>query len=159
MRARRWKHSASLRHNTMRIHQLKREHPNKKSRQIGRGGKRGKTAGRGTKGQKARAGHKIRPEIRDRIKKLPKRRGYKFSVVSDKPRAVNLAAIDRRFNAGESVTPATLAERGLLRLIGKKVPAVKVLATGTVSRKLSFTGLPVSAQARKKIEAAGGSIS
>src|SRR3989338_8722442 len=134
MRARQWKRSASLQNNTMRIHQLKREHPNKKSRKIG-------------------------PEIRDRIKKLPKRRGYKFSVVSDKPRAVNLAAIDRRFNAGESVTPATLAERGLLRLIGKKVPAVKVLATGTVSKKLSFTGLPVSIQARKKIEAAGGSIS
>src|SRR3990167_2825622 len=143
----------------MQLHQLQRNKKARKGIRVGRGGKRGKTAGRGTKGQKARAGHKIRPEIRDSIKKLPKRRGYKFSVVSDKPRAVNLAAIDRRFNAGESVTPATLAERGLLRLIGKKVPAVKVLATGTVSKKLSFTGLPVSVQARKKIEAAGGSIS
>jgi len=43
---------------------------------VGRGGKRGKTAGRGTKGQNARAGRKKRPELRDIIKKLPKRRGY-----------------------------------------------------------------------------------
>jgi large subunit ribosomal protein L15 len=42
---------------------------------VARGGKRGKTAGRGTKGQKARAGHKIRPEIRDVIKRIPKMRG------------------------------------------------------------------------------------
>ena len=60
----------------MQIHQLKREHPRQKARQIGRGGKRGKTSGRGTKGQLARAGHKLRPELRDLIKKLPKRRGY-----------------------------------------------------------------------------------
>jgi large subunit ribosomal protein L15 len=47
----------------------------RKSIVVGRGGKRGKTSGRGGKGQTARAGHKIRPEIRDLIKKLPKRRG------------------------------------------------------------------------------------
>jgi len=51
----------------MQSHNLKRNHPNKKSRQKGRGGTRGKTAGRGTKGQNARAGHKKRPEIRDFI--------------------------------------------------------------------------------------------
>ena len=46
------------------------------SRRVGRGGKRGKTSGRGTKGQNARSGRKKRPEMRDIIKKLPKRRGY-----------------------------------------------------------------------------------
>ena len=40
----------------MQIHNLKRVHPNKKSKTVGRGGTRGKTAGRGTKGQNARAG-------------------------------------------------------------------------------------------------------
>ena len=47
-----------------------------KSRRVGRGGKRGKTSGRGGKGQTARSGNKIRPEWRDLIKKIPKRRGY-----------------------------------------------------------------------------------
>ena len=51
--------------------ELKRKTQNKKPKLVGRGSKRGKTSGRGTKGQKSRAGHKIRPEIRDRIKKLP----------------------------------------------------------------------------------------
>ncbi|MBI4136288.1 MAG: hypothetical protein HY481_01940 [Candidatus Vogelbacteria bacterium] len=60
------------------MHQLKRQHPRQRKKIVGRGGKRGTTAGRGTKGQKARAGHRIRPAIRDVIKKLPKRRGYRF---------------------------------------------------------------------------------
>lgn len=59
----------------MQFHSLKRKTPNKKSKQVGRGGKRGKTAGRGTKGQNARAGRKKRPELRDFIKRVPKLRG------------------------------------------------------------------------------------
>lgn len=59
----------------MQFHNLKRNTPNKKSKQVGRGGKRGKTSGRGTKGQNARAGRKKRPESRDIIKRVPKLRG------------------------------------------------------------------------------------
>jgi len=62
----------------MQIHNLKREHKNKKDRLVGRGGKHAKTSGRGGKGQTARAGNKRRPELRDVIKKLPKNRGYQF---------------------------------------------------------------------------------
>lgn len=62
----------------MQIHNLKREHKNKKDRIVGRGGKHAKTSGRGGKGQTARAGNKRRPELRDIIKKLPKNRGYQF---------------------------------------------------------------------------------
>lgn len=63
----------------MQLNTLKRENPNKKARQVGRGGTRGKTAGRGGKGQTARAGNKRRPQMRDIIKKIPKLRGYRFS--------------------------------------------------------------------------------
>jgi large subunit ribosomal protein L15 len=59
----------------MQFHTLKRKTPNKKSKQVGRGGTRGKTSGRGTKGQNARAGRKKRPELRDFIKRVPKLRG------------------------------------------------------------------------------------
>ncbi len=62
----------------MQIHNLKRQHKNKKDRLVGRGGKHAKTSGRGGKGQTARAGNKRRPELRDIIKKLPKNRGYSF---------------------------------------------------------------------------------
>jgi ribosomal protein L15 len=65
----------------MQIHNLKREHKNKKDRLVGRGGKHAKTSGRGGKGQTARAGNKRRPEIRDIIKKLPKNRGYSFKSI------------------------------------------------------------------------------
>lgn len=68
----------------MQIHNLKREHKNKKDRLVGRGGKHAKTSGRGGKGQTARAGNKRRPELRDIIKKLPKKRGYKFNSIKKK---------------------------------------------------------------------------
>ena len=65
----------------MQIHNLKRQHKNKKDRIVGRGGKHAKTSGRGGKGQTARAGIKRRPELRDIIKKLPKNRGYQFKSI------------------------------------------------------------------------------
>ncbi len=65
----------------MQIHELKREHQNKRDRIVGRGGKHAKTSGRGGKGQTARAGNKRRPELRDIIKKLPKQRGYSFNSI------------------------------------------------------------------------------
>ena len=78
----------------MQIHSIKREHPNKKARQVGRGGTRGKTSGRGGKGQTARAGNKRRPQLRDIIKKLPKLRGYRFNSIQTKPRPVNLESLN-----------------------------------------------------------------
>ena len=60
----------------MQLHQLQPKHSKKRKKIVGRGGKRGKTSGRGHKGQKARAGHRIRPEERDAIKKIPKKRGH-----------------------------------------------------------------------------------
>jgi large subunit ribosomal protein L15 len=73
----------------MQFHSLKRKTPNKRSRQVGRGGTRGKTSGRGTKGQNARAGRKKRPELRDFIKRVPKLRGR--GIFALKSRQVKLA--------------------------------------------------------------------
>ncbi len=67
----------------MQINNLKRIHKNKRDRLIGRGGKHAKTGGRGGKGQTARAGNKRRPELRDIIKRLPKKRGYQFKSIQD----------------------------------------------------------------------------
>ncbi|GMU73990.1 MAG: 50S ribosomal protein L15 [Candidatus Campbellbacteria bacterium] len=148
----------------MQLHELKRKTPNKKSRRVGRGGTRGKTSGRGTKGQKARAGHRIRPEFRDMIKKIPKRRGYgkhrSTSAVGSRVKAlpVDIRSIEKAFAAGETVTITTLAEKKLIRMRGGKAPAVKILGTGVVSKKLSVSGVPVSAKVKEAIEKAGGSV-
>ncbi len=89
---------------------------------VGRGGKRGKTSGRGTKGQDARGGHRKRPEMRDILKKLPKRRGHgKNRSRTVRPQVVyspvNLAALDKAFNAGDTVSPAVKTASSASRLI------------------------------------------
>lgn len=145
----------------MQMHQLQRNTKRKKNAQVGRGGKRGKTSGRGTKGQKARAGHKIRPEIRDMIKKLPKLRGRgknSLKSIQEKAFAVNLADIDLAFKAGEVVSPKTLVERGLARKKGGSYPRVKVLGSGDISKKVVVADCEVSESAKGKIEKAGGEI-
>lgn len=143
----------------MQTHTLQPIHKNKKRMTVGRGGKRGKTSGRGTKGQKARAGHKIRPEIRDMIKRLPKLRGYAFKSPNHTPVfPVNLDAIDTAFKAGEQVTSQSLVAKGLVNLFKGKQPIVKILATGEITKKLNFVGMKVSAEAKAKIEKIGGSV-
>jgi large subunit ribosomal protein L15 len=142
----------------MQIHNVVRTTPNRKKMLIGRGGKRGKTAGRGTKGQKARAGRKIRPEMRDMIKKLPKLRGYAFASIQEKPFAVNVRSLEDKFNAGDSVSILTLADKGIIPAPKGKNIVVKILGTGELTKKLTITGCAVSASAKTKIEKAGGVV-
>ena len=140
----------------MQLNELQRKTKNRKQKRVGRGQSsgRGKTAGRGTKGQKARAGHRIMPAIREQLKKLPKRRGYSFKSIQDKPLALNVSALERLFAAGDTVNSKTLAERGL-KAQGR---SIKVLGDGDLSKKLVISGLKVSESARIKIEKAGGTV-
>lgn len=142
----------------MQIHEIKRKTSLKKKKYIGRGGKRGTTSGRGTKGQKARSGHKIRPEFRDIIKKLPKLRGYKFGTVSPKAYPVNLKELETVFVDGGIVTPEILVERGVVAKRNGKMPIIKILGTGNITRQLEISGCTVSTTAKEKIEKAGGKI-
>ena len=143
----------------MQTNQLKRQHKNKKTRQIGRAGQRGKTSGRGTKGQNARAGHKKRPEIRDFIKRLPKMRGRGKNLnttVQLKPVVLNLKDL-KVFSAGETISLSTLLAK---KLIGKNDlgKGVKILSLGVAPAKISVEGCAVSSGAKKAIEEAGGSV-
>lgn len=147
----------------MQLHTLAPKTVNKKNAPVGRGGKRGKTSGRGGKGQTARAGHKIRPEVRDLIKKLPKRRGHgknrARTVRSERVvySPVNLGALEEEFNAGQTVSPATLLAKGLVRRTRGRAPQVKILGTGTLSKALVVEGCVLSKGALAAIIAAGGS--
>jgi len=134
------------------------------STRVGRGGKRGKTSGRGTKGQKARSGHRMRPEMRDLIKKLPKLRGHgknrARTVRTDRVRfvAVNLSTLEAAFNGGESVNADTLLKAGILRTVSGRIQRAKILGSGELSKPLQVSGIPMSASAKAAIEKAGGSV-
>lgn len=146
------------------LHTLRRM-TERKHKRVGRGQSsgRGKTSGRGTKGQNARAGRKKRPEMRDIIKKLPKRRGYGKNrgktVVGSRERAlpISLARIESAFPTGTEITSALILERLQLRTPGKK-PSVKIVGGGKSEKKFSFRGVAVSASVRSAVEKAGGSI-
>ena len=145
----------------MQTHNLKKLHKNKRRMIVGRGSKRGKPSGRGGKGQTARAGHKVRPEMRDTIKRLPKLRGRgKNSFLSFQQDyiPVNLQLIEKHYGEGETVSPDTLSKKGLAQFLKGKNAKVKILAMGDITKKISFSGCAFSLSARAKIEKAGGTI-
>ncbi len=147
----------------MQLHELKPTNARKTAKRIGRGGKRGKTSGRGGKGQTARAGNSTRPEMRDIIKKLPKLRGHGVNraatVNAEKvlPVVINVSTLDVLEN-GVAVNPKTLVAMGLVGSRRKKAPAVKILGTGALTKKLVVTDCQVSKSAKEKIEQAGGTV-
>jgi large subunit ribosomal protein L15 len=148
----------------MQLHTILPRTKNKKNPPVGRGGKRGKTSGRGGKGQTARAGHKIRPEVRDLIKKLPKRRGFgknRARTVKTNRIAVsvvNLTALESAYNVGETVSPASLLSKNLIRRAKGRAPSVKILGTGEIKKALIIRDCELSVSARDAILAFGGTV-
>jgi large subunit ribosomal protein L15 len=144
----------------MQLHQLKPKHKLKRRKRVGRGGKRGTYSGRGLKGQRSRAGRKFKPAIRELIKRYPKLRGYKFKSLQParRPSVVNLETLEKKFKAGDRVTPAVLIERGVIRRIKGRLPKVKILGRGKLTKKLIIEGCQTSKQVKEEIEKAGGSI-
>jgi len=145
----------------MQIHNIKRKTPNKKVMIVGRGGKRGKTSGRGGKGQTARSGHKVRPEWRDFIKRMPKLRGYSFQSITGVRNpviAINLDLINTAFKDGAVVKPSTLFAKGVIEQYKGKNQKIKILSSGEITKKITLVGCTVSKSAKEKIEKAGGSV-
>jgi large subunit ribosomal protein L15 len=132
-------------------------------RRVGRGqaSTRGKQSGRGGKGQTARAGHKIRPALRDIIKKIPKRRGYgknrgRTHVPRPDPVAISLDRLDKMFESGAEVTRKSLVEKGVLSARGNI--RVKIVGQGSLTKKFSLVGVAASGSAKAAIEKAGGAV-
>jgi large subunit ribosomal protein L15 len=144
----------------MQQHQLRPPRGAKRGRKrVGRGNASGKGtyAGKGMKGQQARAGsgpHRgFEGGQTPLIRRLPVRRGFQnINRVEFAP--VNLRDF-ARLPAGGMVTPDTLLDAGLIDSPRKPV---KVLATGEVESSFTVRVHRVSAAARAKIEAAGGSV-
>lgn len=142
----------------MQLHQIRPIHKRKTKKRLGRGGKRGTFCGRGVKGQKARAGARIRPAWRDLIKRMPKKRGAYFKPRKQKLAVINLKKINIFFKEDLVVSPKELLVRGLIGKIKGKIPAVKILGKGELTKKLTFKDCQVSQGAKEKIERAGGEI-
>lgn len=126
-------------------------------KRIGRGNAsgHGTYATRGQKGQRSRSGgrNKLKLKgIRRLILSIPKTRG--FTSLRARPVAVRVAAIDKKFDNGETVDAKTLVSKGLIRT-GE---AAKIVADGVLGKKITVRGIPVSGTAREKILAAGGTI-
>ena len=143
----------------MQIHNLKREHKNKKDRIVGRGGKHAKTSGRGGKGQSARAGNKRRPEMRDIIKRLPKNRGYRFHSIQTKAVAMSLDKVLLAFPKGGAINPETLLAAKIIKKTKGWLPNVKILSgKNDFNIKIQVSKCSTSVSAKEKIEKAGGQI-
>ena len=119
----------------------------------GHGSGNGKTAGKGHKGQKARSGAP-RPGFEGGqmplYRRIPKRgftnRNGKEFV------AINVNVLDR-FDNGAEVTVDTLIESGIVK---NPKDGIKILANGELTKKLNVKANAISAAAKEKIEALGG---
>ncbi len=145
----------------MKLHDLRpNEGSTKKRKRVGRGtgSGKGKTSGRGTKGQNSRSGGGVRLVFEGGqlplVKRLPKMRGFnnRFKVYYV---PVNLDELDRKFEANAEVTSASLHSAGLL---GREGDPVVVLGRGEVNSPLHLKVHRISAGAKAKVEAAGGSV-
>jgi large subunit ribosomal protein L15 len=129
----------------------------------GEGSGTGKTSGRGQKGYGSRSGAKRRSRfeggqmpIHMRMRKLRgphMKKSMPFEPFRTRTQPVNIAELERRFEAGSTVTLELLRTHGLAR---KGEIPVKVLAKGSLSKPLTVQAHAFSAGARSAIEAAGG---
>lgn len=130
----------------------------KERKRLGRGtaSGTGKTAGKGHKGQKARSGNQPRPGFEGGqipfFQRIPKRG---FNNVNRKEYTiVNLDDLNV-FEDGETVTPELLLQAGV---ISKVLSGVKILAKGTLDKKLTVQAHKFSKVAQEAIEKNGGTV-
>jgi large subunit ribosomal protein L15 len=143
----------------MKLHELKpaegsRQERKRKGRGIGSGN--GKTAGKGHKGQNARSGGGVRLGFEGGqtplFRRLPKRGFTNINRVEFA--VVNLDTLNR-FDEGIEVTPELLIESGVVK---NEKAGIKILANGTLEKKLNVKAHKFSSAAKDAIEAAGGTI-
>ena len=133
------------------------------AKRLGRGrgsGKGGHTVGRGQKGQKARGkigilfeGIKVKKSL---LKKLPLQRGKGKHVAEAKPIIIKLAYLNL-LPTGSKINLEILSKEGIVKKEDADLFGVKILGDGEVKKKF-IVEIPISKNAAKKIEAAGGKV-
>ncbi len=124
----------------------------------GHGSGHGGTSGRGMNGQASRAGGTKGPGFEGGqtplAMRLPKLPGFR-NINRKEYLPVNVARLEEKFEAGETVNHETLVEKGIIKHADA---LVKVLGTGELTKSLTVSVDKVSASAQAKIEAAGGKV-
>lgn len=133
---------------------------NRKKTIVGRGQSSGlgTTCGRGNKGQYSRSGGKAYPGFEGGQMPLYRRlahRGFCNTAFAQGYAVVNVDQLESAYESGATVDAASLISLGLVK---RNLP-IKVLGKGELSKKLNVLADKVSAQAKAKIEKAGGSVS
>lgn len=143
----------------MRLHDLKPEPGStKKKSRVGRGigSGQGKTAARGTKGQSAR--RQIHPRFEGGQtpihRRLPVKKGFR-NINHIEFAVINLSVLEEALESGSEFSPEIARERGL---IGNFKDGLKILGTGTLTKKLKVTAHAFSKSAEEKITKAGGEV-
>ena len=142
----------------MKLHELSPVAGSKKSaKRIGRGHGSGwgKTAGKGHKGQKARAGHGMRPGFEGGQMPLQRRipkRGFN-NIFAKEIVIVNVGTLEKKFENGATVDTEALIKAGIIK---NSFDGVKILSNGTLTKSLTVKANAFSKSAKEKIEAAGG---
>lgn len=129
----------------------------KKRKRVGRGpgSGHGKTACKGNKGQRSRQGYSGRRDFEGGQMPLTRRvpkRGFR-NIFRKEFAVINLDRLNEHFEEGAEVSPETLVARGIVK---KAAGGLKVLGHGELDRKLLVKAHKFSAEALRKIEAAGG---
>jgi len=142
----------------MKLHELSPVEGSKKgAKRIGRGHGSGwgKTAGKGHKGQKARAGHGMRPGFEGGQMPLQRRipkRGFN-NIFAKEIVIVNVGTLEKKFENGATVDTEALIKAGIIK---NSFDGVKILSNGTLTKSLTVKANAFSKSAKEKIEAAGG---
>ena len=142
----------------MRLENLPKSKETKGIKRVGRGpgSGMGKTATRGENGQKSRSGASIPAWFQGGqsplYRRIPKR-GFNNKRFRCEYATINLSDLNNFFKDGDVVTPEILKERGIIK---KSLAGIKVLATGTLEKKLTIKAQRFSSKAVTKIEEAGG---
>lgn len=127
----------------------------------GQGSGQGTQAGKGHKGQKARSGGGVRLGFEGGqmplYRRLPKR-GFSNAPFKKEFAAINIGLINDKFEAGAVVNRESLLENGMLSGIKKRLP-IKILATGELTKALTFEGIAkFSAGAMALVEKSGSTV-
>ena len=142
----------------MKLENLPKSKETKSIKRVGRGpgSGMGKTSTRGENGQKSRSGASISAWFQGGqtplYRRIPKR-GFNNKNFRTEFATINLSDLSKFFKDGDVVTPEVLKERGIIK---KSLCGIKVLANGSLDKKLTIKAQRFSSKAVTKIEQAGG---
>ena len=141
----------------MKLENLSKSPETKARKRVGRGpgSGMGKTSTHGENGQKSRSGVSISAWFEGGqtplYRRVPKR-GFNNKRFRTEYATINISDLNR-FNDGDTVTPELLFELGIVK---KQLAGIKVLANGTLEKKVNVKAHRFSSKAVTKIEEKGG---